>query len=140
MAEISIFNVKDHFFAAGEETVRKINEHTACRAAIYDLADQDALRREIANSCLLANATGLGMKPYEGVTWLPDVSYLRPDLIVTDTIYAPLQTRLLAMAHEAGCRTMNGHGMMLFQGAAAFKLWTGRDMDVEHMKQWLWGK
>lgn len=140
VAEISIFNVKDHFFAAGEETVRKINEHTACRAAIYDLADQDALRREIANSCLLANATGLGMKPYEGVTWLPDVSYLRPDLIVTDTIYAPLQTRLLAMSHEAGCRTMNGHGMMLFQGAAAFKLWTGRDMDVEHMKQWLWGK
>lgn len=134
-AEISVFNVCDRFFAAGEETVEKINRHTSCRATLYDLADVQALRREIADSFLLANATGLGMKPHEGKTWLPDVSYLRPDLIVTDTVYAPPMTRLLEMAEEAGCKYMNGHGMMLFQGAAAFKLWTGREMPVEHMKQ-----
>lgn len=126
--EISIFNVKDKFFEAGEETVRKIQEHTSCKAAIYDLNDHEALRREIGDSAVLANATGLGMKPYEGITWLPDVSYLRPDLIVTDTVYAPPMTRFLEMAREAGCRFMNGHPMMLFQGAAAFKLWTGKDM------------
>lgn len=39
------------------------------------------------------------------------------------------------MAKEAGCKTMNGLGMMLFQGAAAFKLWTGQDMPIEHMKE-----
>jgi len=133
VAEISIFNVKDRFYAAGEETVRKINEHTACRAAIYDLNDREALRREIAQSYVLANATGLGMKPYEGETWLPDLSYLRPDLIVTDTVYAPPMTRFLEMAREAGCRYMNGHGMMLFQGAAAFKLWTGVDLDFKSL-------
>ena len=137
VAEISIFNVKDQFFDAGKETVRKIQEHTACKAAIYDLADQDALRREIADSCLLANATGLGMKPYEGITWLPDISYLCPDLIVTDTVYVPAMTKFLEMAREVGCRYMNGHGMMLFQGAASFQLWTGKGMDIEHMKQWL---
>ena len=126
--EISIFNVKDKFFEAGKETVRKIQEHTSCKAAIYDLNDHEALRREIADSVVLANATGLGMKPYEGITWLPDVSYLHPDLIVTDTVYAPPMTRFLKMAREAGCRFMNGHSMMLFQGAAAFKLWTGKDM------------
>ena len=126
--EISIFNVKDKFFEAGKETVRKIQEHTSCKAAIYDLNDHEALRREIGDSAVLANATGLGMKPYEGITWLPDVSYLRPDLIVTDTVYAPPMTRFLEMAREAGCRFMNGHPMMLFQGAAAFKLWTGKDM------------
>lgn len=130
--EISIFNVKDKFFEAGEETVRKIQEHTTCKAAIYDLNDREALRREIADSAVLANATGLGMKPYEGITWLPDVSYLRSDLIVTDTVYAPPVTRFLEMAREAGCRYMNGHPMMLFQGAAAFKLWTGKEMDIEH--------
>lgn len=130
--EISIFNVKDKFFEAGEQTVRKIQEHTTCKAAIYDLNDREALRREIADSAVLANATGLGMKPYEGITWLPDVSYLRSDLIVTDTVYAPPMTRFLEMAREAGCRFMNGHPMMLFQGAAAFKLWTGKEMDIEH--------
>lgn len=128
--EISIFNIKDKFFAAGEETVRKINEHTVCKAAIYDLNDREALRREIANSYVLANATELGMKPFEGETWLPDVSYLRKDLIVTDTVYAPPMTRFLEMARETGCRYMNGHPMMLFQGAAAFKLWTGREMGL----------
>jgi len=137
VAEISIFNVKDKFFAVGEETVRKINENISCKAAIFDLADHDALRREIADSFLLANATGLGMKPYEGITWLPDSSYLRPDLIVTDTVYTPRMTRFLEMARDAGCRYMNGHGMMLFQGAAAFKLWTGQEMDIPHMKRFL---
>ena len=137
VAEISIFNVKDKFFAVGEETVRKINEHTSCKATLFDLANHDALRREIADSYLLANATGLGMKPYEGITWLPDSSYLHSDLIVTDTVYAPKMTKFLEMARDAGCRYLNGHGMMLFQGAAAFKLWTGKDMDIPHMKRFL---
>ncbi len=137
VGEISIFNVKDKFFEVGEETVAKINAHTHCKAAIYDLADHDTLRKEIAESCLLANATGLGMKPYEGVTWLPDMSYLRSDLIVTDTVYAPRMTKFLEMAREAGCRYMNGHGMMLFQGAEAFRLWTGKTMNIAHMKKYL---
>lgn len=122
--EISIFNIKDRFFETGEETVRKINENTNCKAAIYDLQDHEVLRREIASSYLLANATGLGMKPHEGITWLPDTSYLRPDLIVTDTVYEPEVTRLMEMAREVGCRAYNGIDMMRFQGEAAFKLWT----------------
>ena len=129
------FDIKDKFYAAGEETVRKINEKTNCKAKIFDLADKDALREEIASSYLLANATGVGMKPLEGQTWLPDASYLRPDLIVTDTVYAPAETEFLRIAKEVGCKQMNGFGMMLFQGAAAFKMWTGHDMPIEHMKE-----
>lgn len=133
--EMSIFNVKDAFWDKAQETVNKINERTNCKATLYDLADLDALRREIADSYLLANATGMGMKPLEGQTWLPDTSYLRPDLIVTDTVYAPAKTKFLEMAEEVGCKRMNGFGMMLFQGAAAFKLWTGKEMPIEHMKE-----
>ena len=133
--EMSIFNVKDAFWDNAQETVNKINERTNCKATLYDLADLDALRREIADSYLLANATGMGMKPLEGQTWLPDTSYLRPDLIVTDTVYAPAKTKFLEMAEEVGCKRMNGFGMMLFQGAAAFKLWTGKEMPIEHMKE-----
>ena len=135
VAEISIFNRKDEFWANAEETVRKINEKTNCKAQLFDLADLDKLKEEIASSYLFTNATGMGMKPLEGQTYIPDKSFLRPDLIVSDVVYYPRETELLRMAKEVGCKTMNGLGMMLFQGAAAFKIWTGEDMPIEYMKE-----
>ncbi len=135
VAEISIFNRKDEFWANAEETVRKINERTNCKAKLFDLADLEKLKEEIASSYLFTNATGMGMKPLEGQTYIPDKSFLRPDLIVSDVVYYPRETELLRMAKEVGCKTMNGLGMMLFQGAAAFKMWTGEDMPIEYMKE-----
>ena len=132
VAEISIFNRKDEFWA---NAVRKINEKTNCKAQLFDLADLDKLKEEIASSYLFTNATGMGMKPLEGQTYIPDKSFLRPDLIVSDVVYYPRETELLRMAKEVGCKTMNGLGMMLFQGAAAFKMWTGEDMPIEYMKE-----
>ena len=137
VAELSIFNRKDDFWANAEETERKINEKTNCKASLYDLDDLDKLKEEIATSYLFTNATGMGMKPLEGKTYIPDKSFLRPDLIVSDVVYFPRETELLRMAKEVGCKTMNGLGMMLFQGAAAFKLWTGEDMPIEYMKEML---
>ena len=75
------------------------------------------------------------MKPLEGKTYIPDKSFFRPDLTVLDIVYIPAETALLKLAKEAGCRTLNGLGMMLFQGAAAFKLFTGKDMPIEYMKE-----
>lgn len=135
VAEISIFNRKDEFWANAEETVRKINEKTNCKAQLFDLANLDKLKEEIASSYLFTNATGMGMKPLEGQTYIPDKSFLRPDLIVSDVVYYPRETELLRMAKEVGCKTMNGLGMMLFQGAAAFKMLTGEDMPIEYMKE-----
>ena len=134
VAEMSIFNVKDKFWANAEETVRKINEKTNCKATLYNLADLDKLKEEIADSYLFANATGMGMKPLEGKTYIPDKSFFRPDLIVTDVVYFPRETEMLRIAKEVGCKTMNGLGMMLFQGSAAFELWTGQPMPIEYMK------
>lgn len=135
VAEMSIFNLKDKFWSNAEATVKKINEKTSCKAVLYDLADLDKLKEEIADSYLFANATGMGMKPLEGQTYIPDKSFFRPDLIVTDVVYFPRETAMLKMAKEAGCKTMNGLGMMLFQGSAAFELWTGQPMPIEHMKE-----
>lgn len=134
-AEISIFNIKDKFWGNAEETVKKINERTNCKVTLSDLADLDKLKAEIESSYLFANATGMGMKPLEGQTYIPDKSFFRPDLIVTDVVYSPRETAMLKMAKEVGCKTMNGMGMMLFQGAAAFEMWTGREMPIEHMKE-----
>lgn len=135
VAEISIFNKKDKFFENAEKTVKKLKEKTNCVVNLYDLDDLDRLKEEIASSMLLINATGMGMKPLEGMTFIPDKSYLRPDLVVLDIVYSPRETALLKLANEAGCRTLNGLGMMLFQGAAAFELWTGKKMPIEHMKE-----
>ena len=135
VAEMSIFNIKDKFWENAQETIKKINERTSCKVALYDLADLDKLKEEIADSYLFANATGMGMKPLEGQTYIPDKSFFRPDLIVTDVVYSPRETAMLKMAKEVGCKTMNGMGMMLFQGAAAFEMWTGKEMPIEHMKE-----
>ena len=135
--EISIFNIRDKFWENAIETVEKINKNTSCKATLYDLADLDKLKEEIADSYLFANATGMGMKPLEGQTYIPDKSFFRPDLIVTDVVYSPKETEMLRMAKEVGCKTMNGMGMMLFQGSAAFELWTGKPMPIDHMKDFL---
>lgn len=135
VSEISIFNIKDGFWENAKDTVKKISERTNCRAALYDLADLDKLKEEMADSYLFTNATGMGMKPREGQTFIPDASFFRPDLVVTDVIYSPPETAMLKMAREAGCKTMNGMGMLLFQAAAAFRIWTGVDMPVAHIKE-----
>ncbi|MDO5547376.1 MAG: shikimate dehydrogenase [Eubacteriales bacterium] len=135
--EISIFNKRDAFWPNILQTVETIRTHTDCKAELYDLDDQKTLREQIEDSVLFANATNLGMKPMEGMCCLPDESYLRPDLLVTDVVYAPPKTPLLEMAERVGCRWMNGLNMMLFQGSAAFELWMGQPMPIGHMKRFL---
>ena len=55
--------------------------------------------------------------------------------VVMDIVYTPLQTRLLQEAELAGCQTINGLAMLLYQGAAQFELWTGLQAPVEVMRQ-----
>ena len=135
VGEIVIFNRKDEFWDRAVSTVEKINTRTSSHAVLYDLADLDQLKKEMADSYIFVNATGVGMKPLEGQSVVPDKSYFRPELIVVDVPYSPLETAMRSMAKEVGCKTMNGLGMMLFQGSAAFELWTGEPMPIEHMKE-----
>lgn len=133
--EISIFNRKDDFFVRGEENVQKINNNTSCHATLYDLDDHEALKREINESVLFVNATNVGMGNLQGQMVLPDINYLNKDIIVYDVIYSPEETELLKQAKALGCKTLNGIGMMLYQGAEAFKLWTGKDMPIDVVKK-----
>lgn len=133
--EISIFNRRDDFWDRALKNVELINSKTDCKATLYDLEDAASLKSEIADSFLFANATGMGMKPLEGQTYIPDASYLREDLKVVDIVYSPAETELLKMAKEVGCEHINGLGMMLFQGSAAFEIWTGKPMPIEDMKK-----
>ena len=135
VAEMSIFARDDKFKQNALDTVKKINENTNCKATFYPLEDLDKLKEEMHSSYLFTNATGVGMKPLEGITYIPDPSFFRPDLIVTDVVYAPHETTMLKMARHAGCKTMNGQGMMLFQAIAAIELILGKRVDSEYMKE-----
>lgn len=137
VAELAIFNIRDGSYTNAERTIEKINAHTACRASLHDLADMAAMRRELADSVMLVDATGMGMKPLEDVSPFEDASLLRPDLVVFDVVYSPRETKFLKFCRENGCRTLNGLGMMLYQGAEAFELWLGKQMPVDYLRELL---
>lgn len=133
-AEIHIFNRKDEMFSNGERLVERLeNEVPSCHITYGDLADRNVIADEIGKADILVNATRVGMKPLDGES-IVDKELLRPDLIVADTVYSPRKTRLIREAGEAGCRTFDGIGMLLYQGTAAFRLFTGREFprsDIE---------
>ena len=132
---ISIFNVKDKFFERTLATAEKIKKYRPeCEVHVYDLADQAKLKEEIASSDIFANGTIIGMKPYDDQMVIEDTSVFRPDLIVTDAVYNPVETKMIKAAKAAGCRAYGGKGMLLWQGVAAFKLFTGEDMPVAEVK------
>ncbi|GAA1005930.1 shikimate dehydrogenase [Acrocarpospora pleiomorpha] len=79
----------------------------------------------------LVHATPTGMAHHPGLP-LP-AELLHPDLWVADIVYRPLRTELLREAEVRGCRTLNGGGMVVFQAAQAFRLFTGREPDAERM-------
>ena len=136
IAQIDIFNIRDKFYARGEEIVETINQNTECKAYMHDLADLALLKAKIQEADIFCDATGVGMHPLEDLSNIPDPSYFRKDLIVTDTVYAPRETVMMKQAKEAGCeRVYNGMSMMLFQALIAIKLYTGKDTPVDYMKE-----
>lgn len=84
---------------------------------------------------LVLNATSLGLKPADSSPLDENRFSLRQTGAVYDTIYRPAQTRLLANAKKAGCKTANGLGMLLHQGAKAFTIWTGRPAPLDIMRR-----
>ena len=135
VSTLHIFNRKGRSWERALKLADTINANTSCKAAVSDLADEASLRQALEASTILTNATSLGMAPHADTCPIPDASILRPELIVSDIIYNPKQTRLLQMASANGCATFNGLYMLLFQGAEAFRLWTGKEMPIEPIRE-----
>jgi len=136
--EISIFNIKDAFFERTLETAEKIRqERPGCTVNVFDIADMETMREEMKTSDIFANATIVGMKPMDNESVVKDVTMFHPNLVVTDAVYNPKETKMLREAKEAGCTCIDGQGMLVWQGAAAFKLYTGQEMPVEGVKDLL---
>lgn len=83
----------------------------------------------LKSAALVVNTTTLGM------TGQPELSVtldgLRPDTVVTDLVYTPLKTRLLEVAEAAGCDTVDGLGMLLFQAVPGFERWFGIRPEID---------
>ncbi|MCP5525219.1 MAG: shikimate dehydrogenase [Verrucomicrobiales bacterium] len=84
---------------------------------------------------LLLNATSLGLKPSDSLPVDTEAFRLANARAVYDMVYRPAETPLLKAAADCGCRTANGIGMLLYQGARALELWTGRPAPVEVMRR-----
>lgn len=134
LAAIDVFNTRDAFWPRVEGIVAQLNECTGCKVTLHDLADLDDLRTCLGQADLLLNTTPVGMSLIHGCL-IPDPSYFHPGLVVSDVIYEPKETRLLKMAREAGLKTFNGMYMLLYQGAASFRIWTGQEMPAQQIKE-----
>jgi len=89
---------------------------------------EDVLR----DSDILVNTTSVGMHPHEEQSPINE-TLIHDHLVVCDIVYNPPRTQLLKVAQQKGCWIVEGLGMLVYQGAAAFKLWTEREAPVEIM-------
>lgn len=83
---------------------------------------------------ILINTTPVGMYPDINAAPVVDPQLLHSGMLVCDLVYNPQETSLLKAARNKGIATLPGLGMLLYQGALAFKLWTDQDAPVELMK------
>ena len=134
MAAIDVFNPRDAFWPRAERVAAELERASQCRVVLHDLDDREALRTCLGQADLLVNTTPVGMERMPGCL-IPDASWLHAGLTVSDVIYQPRETQLLRMAREAGLKTFNGMYMLLHQGAASFRLWTGREMPIQQIRE-----
>ena len=139
--EINIFSRSEKDLTIIENIKTKYNK----KIFIHSLSDKHLLKNSILSSDILVNTTPVGMTKTKenniiSNSLIEDSSFFREGLIVYDCIYNPFETKLLSMAKECGCITINGLGMLIHQGALAFNLWTNCTMPTDYIKEILRSK
>lgn len=94
----------------------------------------NAIKNVITETDIIINTTSLGM--YPKIENCPmDTDLLNKTHLVSDIIYNPVKTKLLIEAEKKGCKIQNGLGMLVNQGAEAFKIWTEEEAPVKDMEE-----
>ncbi len=112
-----------------------LTEASGCPVRLIPLDDAGAVRSAVRGSCLLINATNVGMAPDTEKMPVTDPEIFHPSLTAADVIYHPRRTAFLKQAAEHGCRVVGGLEMLLNQGREAFRLWTGAEMPVDVIRE-----
>jgi len=103
---------------------------------VWGYWDSPAFRQTLAGCQLLVNCTPVGTRGGDSEGQSPLSTDLIPkDVLVFDLVYNPPETPLMAAARERGCRVSSGLGMLVYQAAESFRLWTGRKPPMESMLQ-----
>ncbi len=102
--------------------------------------DSQAQARSFESAGLVVNATSLGMHPKVDDSPLLDRSAVHPDLVLYDTVFNPLETRMMGQFRERGAQAFGGLDMLVYQGARSFEIWTGQEPPTDVMKQAVIGR
>ncbi|WP_115275929.1 shikimate dehydrogenase, partial [Streptococcus massiliensis] len=111
------------------EKFEEIAEKTGVPIIICSLRDSALLQKMVESSALFINATSVGM---DGTSLIVPSNFVFPkEILVADVIYQPFETPFLKLAKSQGATAVNGLGMLVYQAAEVFELWTGKAMPVE---------
>ena len=112
--------------------VTDLRDKTGVSVGEADL-DEGRLKDVLPEARVLIHCTPVGMAPKIGRSCIPP-KFLHRELIVMDVVYNPRETQLLIDARTAGCRTISGLEMFLYQAVAQFERWTGRSAPMQIMR------
>ena len=130
VSQISVF-VRSSSMGKTRPYLEKMQNATGFRVDLFALEDIQDLQDSITQADLLVNATSVGM---DGSSQPIPTSIVLPEkLIVADVIYQPFETPFLKWARNQGNQSINGLGMLLYQAAEAFELWTGKEMPTDQI-------
>ena len=130
VSQISVF-VRSSSMEKTRPYLEKIQNTTGFRVDLFALEDVQDLQDSITQADLLVNATSVGM---DGTSQPIPTSIVLPEkLMVADVIYQPFETPFLKWARNQGNQSINGLGMLLYQAAEAFELWTDKEMPTDQI-------
>ena len=130
VSQISVF-VRLSSIEKTRPYLEKLQNATGFRVDLFALEDVQDLQDSITQADLLVNATSVGM---DGSSQPIPTSIVLPEkLLVADVIYQPFETPFLKWASNQGNQSINGLGMLLYQAAEAFELWTGKEMPTDQI-------
>ena len=130
VSQIAVF-VRSSSIEKTRPYLEKIQNATGFRVDLFALEDVQDLQDSITQADLLVNATSVGM---DGTSQPIPTSIVLPEkLLVADVIYQPFETPFLKWAKEQGNEAINGLGMLLYQAAEAFQLWTDKEMPTDQI-------
>ena len=130
VSQISVF-VRSSSMEKTRPYLEKIQNATGFRVDLFALEDVQDLQDSITQADLLVNATSVGM---DGTSQPIPTSIVLPEkLMVADVIYQPFETPFLKWARNQGNQSINGLGMLLYQAAEAFELWTDKEMPTDQI-------
>ena len=130
VSQVSVF-VRSASMGKTKPYLEKLQHETGFRVDLFALEDAQELQENIRKADLLVNATNVGM---DGASQPIPTSIVLPEkLLVADVIYQPFETPFLKWARSQGNHAVNGLGMLLYQAAEAFQLWTDKEMPTDQI-------